>query len=223
MKKSKKGAAPRAVPAHNRQRKPPGRIMEKMIYSISGIVRKKSDERVVLEVGGIGLVLAATPRTLKLLPEEGARTSVFSYLHVKEDALDLYGFSTEEERSFFELLLTVSGVGPKSALAVLEVAELTKLKAAIQESRPDLLTRASGIGKKTAERIVLELKTKISALHSGEAIEAMEGDSDIVEALSGLGYRKEEVREAISKLPLHVKEFDSRLKGALKLLGGKSL
>lgn len=193
--------------------------MEEMIYLVSGIVRVKSEKVVVIETGGIGLALFVTSTTARKLPAPGAPASLFSYLHVKEDALDLYGFDDEEGRSFFELLLTVSGVGPKSALAILEVAELGKLKATIKEGRPDLLTRAAGIGRKTAERIVLELRSKTDSPHSGGTIEIMEGDSDIVEALAGLGYRKDDVRNALLTLGDGAKEFDARLKRALKILG----
>ena len=174
----------------------------------------------MVEVGGVGLMLTTTSTTAKRLPRVGEKAFLFSYLHVKEDALDLYGFSDAEERSFFELLLTVSGVGPRSALAVLEVAHLAKLKAAIVEGRADLLTQASGVGKKIAERIVLELKAKVRSLHPDSTIVEMEGDSDIVEALTGLGYKKETVREIVAGLPGGLHGFDVRLKSALKTLGG---
>ncbi len=194
-----------------------------MIYSISGKLAEKRDSFVVVDVAGIGFKLITHKRTLSNLPPIGTEVKLFSHLHVREDILDLYGFLNEEELRFFELLISVSGVGPKSALSILEISELKELAAAIQENRPDLLTRASGIGRKTAERIILDLKGKVKSEMSGEAVKRMESDADIVETLTNLGYRREDAKTALQKVDKDVTGLELRLKAALKILGKKTV
>jgi Holliday junction DNA helicase RuvA len=192
-----------------------------MIYSVSGKLLLKGPNFAVIEVGGFGLKILAGARTLGILRggEDGdAPVKLFTYFHVREEAMELYGFSLEEELRFFEMLISVSGVGPKSALAILDVAKLDELAAGIKEGRPDLLTRASGIGRKTAERIIVELRSKVQSARAGLVVEKMEADADLIEALSGLGYRKEEARAALSKVEATVIDVSDRLKAALKIL-----
>lgn len=192
-----------------------------MIYSVSGKLIEKRDSFAVIDVLGVGIKLVTHKRTLSSLPPAGNQVKLFSHLHVREDLLDLYGFPTEEELNFFELLISVSGVGPKSALSILEISELKELAAAIQENRPDLLTRASGIGRKTAERIIIDLKNKVKAEMSSEAVKRMESDADIVETLANLGYRRDEAKIALQKVGKEITGLESRLKAALKILGKK--
>lgn len=192
-----------------------------MIYSVSGILRAKGDNFAVVEAGGIGLKIHMTGRTLAALARLGAPVSLFSSLYPREDAMELYGFLSEAELAFFEQLVSVSGVGPKSALAVLEIGDLSELAAAIKEGRPDLLTRASGIGRKTAERIVVELKRSMRVPDAGDTVKRMESDADIVEALAGLGYRRDEARAALERISKETGGLEERLKAALKALGGK--
>lgn len=191
-----------------------------MIYSIKGPVTAVSENFAAVEVGGMGFKVFMSDRGLAALPR-GTEVTLFCHLHVREDALDLYGFSLAEELEFFELLLTISGVGPKSALAVLDVADLVDLSAAIQEGRPDLLTKAAGIGRKTAERIVLELKGKVRVGGAEEMVKRMESDSDLVETLVSLGYRRDQAKSALDKIKKEVVGLEMRLKEALKILGGK--
>jgi Holliday junction DNA helicase RuvA len=172
-------------------------------------------------VGGLGLRVFLSRRTREALPPVGSRLALFSHLHIKEDALDLYGFITPEELNFFELLISVSGVGPKSALAIMDIAELKNLTAAIKEGRPDLLTRASGIGRKTAERIILELKGRVVAERSEEAVKRMETESDLVETLVSLGYRRDQAKAALGKVDEKIVNLEERLKAALKILSGR--
>jgi Holliday junction DNA helicase RuvA len=193
-----------------------------MIYSVSGKLAIKADHFIVVETGGLGLKLAVSARTIKELPAAGATVSVFSYMNVRENGIELYGFLSEDALTFFEMLISVSGVGPKSALAILDVAPMNELSAAIKEDRPDLLTQASGIGRKTAERVIIELRTKVQSAKSGQVVEKMETDSDLVEALSGLGYRREEARAALGKVDAKVVGVEARLKAALALLSKKS-
>lgn len=193
-----------------------------MLYSISGKVSFKSESFAVVDASGLGLKIFASKRTLNSLPQAGGEVKFFTSLYMRENALELYGFLTAEELNFFEMLNSVSGVGPKSALAVLDVAELEELSSVIKENRPDLLTRASGIGRKTAERIIVELKSKTLSAASAETVKRMESDADIVEVLSGLGYKREQAKDALQKVDRKSVSFDDRLKAALKILGGKS-
>ncbi|MFH1246445.1 MAG: Holliday junction branch migration protein RuvA, partial [Candidatus Liptonbacteria bacterium] len=126
-----------------------------------------------------------------------------------------------ETRDFFEMLIGISGVGPKSAIAILDVAALGELEAAIHAGRPDLLTRASGIGRKTAERIILELRGKAFIASTGSKIEAMEGDMDLIETLAGLGYKKDQAKIALRQVDPSVHDLTKRLKLALGILSGK--
>jgi len=192
-----------------------------VIYSISGKLAAKGENFTVVEAAGLGLKIFTNHRNLEKLPPIGSEVKFFTYLYLREDGLELYGFATSEELNFFELLNSVAGVGPKSALSVLEIAELKNLAAAIKEERPDLLTRASGIGRKTAGRIILELKNKVQADKTEAVIKKMESDSDLVDTLVGLGYRKEQAKAALAKVDEKVIDLEERLKAALRILGGK--
>ena len=192
-----------------------------MIYSVSGKLALKSNNFVVIEAGGLGLKIMVGEATIKALPPAGADAKLFSYMHVRENGMELYGFLSEEELIYFAMLISVSGVGPKSAISILDVAKINELSAAIKEGRPDLLTRASGIGRKTAERIIVELRTKVQSAKSGLVVEKMETDSDLIEALSNLGYRREEARAALAKVDAKVVGVEARLKAALGILSKK--
>jgi Holliday junction DNA helicase RuvA len=191
-----------------------------MIYKLRGPIAEVFEDFAVLTVGGVGFKIFMAERALAGL-SVGSEMDMFCHLHVREDALDLYGFRDGKELEFFEMLLAVSGVGPRSALAVLDVADLSELGAAIQEGRPDLMTRAAGIGRKTAERIVLDLKGKIKVGGAEEMVKRMEGDSDIMETLVGLGYRRDQAKAALEKLDKGTAGVEARLREALKTLGGK--
>jgi Holliday junction DNA helicase RuvA len=189
-----------------------------MIYSVSGKLTLKSENLMVVEAGGFGFKVFASGQTIRHAGSVGADIKLFTHFHVREDAMELYGFLSGDELSFFELLISVSGVGPKSALSIIDVADLEELSAAIQEGRPDLLTKASGIGRKTAERIIVELRSKMRSSRSGAVVEKMETDADLIEALSGLGYRREEARDALAKVPREMTGVEARLKEALQIL-----
>ena len=192
-----------------------------MLYCVSGKLILKGENFLVVEAGGIGFKIFASSQTIRRAGPLGSEKKFFTHFHVREDAMELYGFLSEEELSFFELLISVSGVGPKSALSIIDVADLEELSAAIQEGRPDLLTKASGIGRKTAERIIVELRNKMTSSRSGAVVEKMETDVDLVEALSNLGYRREEAREALAKGPKEATGVEARLKEALRILSGR--
>lgn len=192
-----------------------------MIYSLKGILEGTLKNAAVVSVGGVGFFVRIGEETLRRLPPRGEEASFFTHLYVREDALELYGFLREQELRFFELLISVSGVGPRSALSIMDIAELEKLSAAIQEGRPDLMTRASGVGRKTAERIIVELRGRVAAAGAQGLVAEMEGDSDLVEALVTLGYKRADTRDAVSKIDKKIEGIDARIKEALRLLGNR--
>lgn len=192
-----------------------------MIYSLTGKLVSVTKTSAIISVGGVGFRVFMSLDALRKLRAQNGEVSVFTHLHMREEGPELYGFNSAQELSFFELLISVSGVGPKSALSIMDIAELEKLSAAIQEGRPDLMTRASGVGRKTAERIIVELREKVSTLQSQEIVAQMEGDSDLVDALVGLGYKRADAQKAISKIDKSILGLDARLKEALMELRTK--
>jgi holliday junction DNA helicase RuvA len=187
-----------------------------MIYLIGGILAAKNNNFAVVDVGGIGYKININQRFLDNLPEIGSATRLSSHLHVKEDALDLYGFTDERELVFFEQLLKVSGVGPRSAMNIMSLASVEQLAAAINEGKTELLSRAAGIGKKTAERLILELRGKLATVGTAKTAKLMESDMDVEEALSGLGYSRAQAKKAVAQIDPGVKNLEGRLKEALK-------
>ena len=152
-----------------------------MIGHLEGTVLKVSDGSCILQTGGVGYKIAPTARALASL-RGGERASLWTYLAVRENALDLYGFATEDEQRLFELLLTVSGIGPKSALAILDIASVETLRAAISQGNASYLTKVSGVGRKTAEKIVLELRDKVG-IGTLDATSAIAGDQEALEEI----------------------------------------
>ena len=193
-----------------------------MIGKLTGTIGGTTPEgAVVLEVAGVGYLVRVSLPTLSALQATfGDRASLFIHTAVREDAIDLYGFTTDAELSFFKQLIGVSGVGPKTALGVLNVSDLQTLKRSIGQGDASILTKVFGIGKKSAERIVVELRDKLAAETVGE-VGFSGGDGDVIEALMGLGYRAEEARQAVKQIGLKPEGADmgERVAAALKLLG----
>lgn len=190
-----------------------------MIAHLTGTVLRISEKYLVIETGGIGYKVFA-PNDLLSTAREGEHFSVHIYQSVREDALDLYGFPDAETLDFFELLLLVSGIGPKSALGILTVTTLDTLKKAIGTGDTSYLTKVSGIGRKTAEKIVLELRDKLRA-HGNmkETPGVLRAESDSIEALKALGYSHSEARDALKSVPSEISDTNSRIREALKFLG----
>lgn len=188
-----------------------------MIGHLSGTVVAVELDHLILSAGGVGYKLFSTQETLAGL-QTGVATELWTHLAVRENALDLYGFATREALHFFELLLSVSGIGPRSALSVLGIAQVETLRAAIASGDPGYLTKVAGIGKKTAEKIVLELSGKVGVA-SEEASAARQGDEDALAALTGMGYTVAEAREALRAVPRDIADSGERLRAALKSLG----
>lgn len=188
-----------------------------MIGHIEGKVLKVAEGSAIVSCGGVGYKLACTKDALAHL-KVGDRAALWTHLAVREDILDLYGFETEESLRFFQLLLGVSGIGPKSALAILDLATIELLRSAISGENASYLTKVSGIGKKTAEKIVLELRDKVG-VSSGMSASAMSGDEEAMEAMRALGYSMQEAREALRNVPATIEKPSERVREALKLTG----
>ncbi len=187
-----------------------------MIGSLRGRVTHLGTDFALVEVGGVGYRVVAGPSLLARL-RPGAEASVFTHHLVREDQQALFGFATLDELGFFELLLTVSQVGPRVALAITSAHAVTKLQLAILNDDVDVFTSVSGVGRKTAQRIILELKEKVHAagLAAGGSTSA---DSDVVAALESLGYTLTEARRAASAVAGGDGALDTRIKAALQEL-----
>lgn len=176
------------------------------------------DGSVLIETGGVGYSVRIPSSAIGNLGREGSPAALFIHTAVREDAIDLYGFLSEEELAFFRLLMGVSGIGPKSALGILNAADVVSLKRAIASGDPSLLTRVYGLGQKSAERIVVELRERLRKEGLGGMEASLSAEGEALEALEALGYRKEEAREALAKAGGEggVRE---KLAAALKYLG----
>jgi Holliday junction DNA helicase RuvA len=177
-----------------------------MIAWLSGRLRRKTADAVIVDVGGVGYQAAIALSTFTTLPEPGETVDLHIHTHLREDSLSLYGFSTEPERDLFQLLLGVSGIGPKLALAVLSGLSTGDLAAAIRNGDDAKLRAIPGIGAKTAARLCLELKDKVRQLmpaSEGAARPSPAGSpqqEDAVSALVSLGYRRQQSEEAVHQV-----------------------
>ncbi len=190
-----------------------------MIGRIEGEVTAKRTGFVIVSAGGVGYKIALTHEAAATL-REGARAALWTYLAVRETSLDLYGFVGEEELRVFEMLLTVSGIGPKSALAILDIAHVETLRSAIASGNASYLTKVSGIGRKTAEKIVLELRDKIGAGEESRG-RTLSGDEEALEAMRALGYSASEARDILRTVPADFESGTDRLREALRIAGRK--
>jgi Holliday junction DNA helicase RuvA len=188
-----------------------------MLYSVSGKLISKKPKLAVIETAGLGLEFIISPRTFKNLPKIGGRAKVFCALCVNKDGAEIYGFLTEEERELFDVINSAPGIGPKSAMALLDKFSQDKLFSIINEGRADLLSEIGGLGQKRSGRIILELKNRVKkSFHGG--ISDLEDGLEIAEVLKALGYKKIEIDEALKKLPPGQMKIEERLKKCLALL-----
>jgi holliday junction DNA helicase RuvA len=189
-----------------------------MIGRISGVLAEKNPPQVVVDVNGVGYEIDVPMSTFYHLPATGEKVTLHTQLIVREDAHLLYGFGSEAERATFRQLLKVSGVGPKVALAVLSGLSVNDLAAAVATQDTAMLVRVPGIGKKTAERLLLELKDKVVAvLPVTSAGAPVPRGNDVLNALLSLGYNDREALSAIKQLPADLSVADG-IRQALKLL-----
>ncbi|MFC1993811.1 Holliday junction branch migration protein RuvA [Chloroflexota bacterium] len=187
-----------------------------MICGIEGILRACGDDWVVIAVGGVSFHIKAPTSTLGILGDLGDRVELHTYLQVKEDDLSLYGFASVEEMDLFELLLGVSGIGPRAALALLSALGTERLRQAIASGNVDLLSSVTGVGKKSAARIILELKSKMEWL----GVVATPLHEDVIVALTGLGYSVAEATRAVAAIPNSSDlTLEDKIRLALQYLG----
>ncbi len=191
-----------------------------MIAHLRGEILMRGADSIVLDVGGVGFRVRVPASTLETLGMPGDPAELFTHLHVREDDLSLFGFAGEDQLKLFEMLLTVSGIGPKAALGLLSAASPEALRAAIAQENISLLTGIPGIGKKTAQRLVLELKGKLPAAE-GELAEISPVDEEVVAALVNLGYSAAEARRAAQAVPPSEKEVGERIRAALQYLAAR--
>lgn len=191
-----------------------------MIAKLEGIIVHISEKFLIIDVSGVGYKVFVTPDALSSLTL-GDNTSFWIYTAVRENAIELYGFKNINEMSFFELLLDVSGIGPKSALGILGIASIDTLRRAIATGDTSYLNKVSGIGRKTAEKIIVELKDKF-AIYKDDSFSdgQIREEEDILEALKSLGYSQNEARDALKQISNDTKGANARIKEALKILGG---
>ena len=191
-----------------------------MISSLEGVIKRKDLNAIVVDVGGVGYRVAVTTETA-LEAKVGSPISIWTHLVVRETALELFGFLDKETLEIFELLITISGIGPKSALGILNIVSPATLRQAVASEDTTYLTRVSGIGKKNAEKIVLELKNKLKVTKDDQSVD-MQSEGDALEALVSLGYSERDARDALKKVPKDIEGASERVKAALKLLSTKS-
>lgn len=193
-----------------------------MIASIEGILLSRSGNRVVVDVGGVGLEVSVPLRVAESLGEEGSRVRLHTYLHVREDTLALYGFPDESERHLFQTLIGVSGVGPKLALSVLAITSAGELARIIHEEKTKSLMSIPGIGKKTAERIVLELKDKIELERYLPAVSAAETGvprelfEEALVALESIGLSRGNAIKALEKVNVSTLKASCRVEDIVR-------
>jgi|CXWL01.1.fsa_nt_gi Holliday junction DNA helicase RuvA len=183
-----------------------------MIGFLSGLVKSVGNHRAIVLVGGVGYVVNL-PASLHLLPDQPI--DLFIHTHVREDALTLFGFRDEASLDLFEKLISVSGIGPKSAQAIISVGSADVVKKAIESSNLNFFTTVPGIGKKSAQKIILELKSKFS--QTGAELDELEGNPQLNQALTQLGFTKTEILSAISGVDSSL-DLSAQIKQALKLL-----
>ena len=188
-----------------------------MIAKLSGKIVAKEEGFLVIETAGIGYKVFASTGTLSEIGNK-KEISLWTHLVVRENIMDLYGFTQKEEKEFFELLIAISGIGPKSALAILSLAPVSVLRKAISSNDASYLTKVSGIGKKSAQKIILELSGKVGKSFKGDEV-GLKEEAETLEALQALGYTLGEAREALKKVPTDATGTSERIKATLKILG----
>ena len=190
-----------------------------MIATLEGNLVSKAVDRLVVAVGGVGVEVFAPFTTIEKL--QTGRVFMYTRLVVREESLTLYGFATAAEREVFDAVLKISGIGPKLAVAILSTLSVDNLRSAVVNDRPEIISRVPGIGKKTAQKIVLELQDKIAGgLDSLPLADADDDSGVLLDALTGLGYSVVEAQAAIQSIPLDAPEdVEERVRIALQSLG----
>lgn len=188
-----------------------------MIASITGILQRVGESWIVVGVGGVGLQISAPTALINRLGNIGDPVELITHLVVREDSLTLYGFATEEEKALFELLMGVSGIGPRLALAILDTLSPEVLANAIQRDEPGIIAQVPGVGKKTAQKLILELGDRLEDLTVPAGLAAVaSGDTDVLEALTAMGFSLVEAQAALQSIPRDAPdEVEERVRLAL--------
>jgi len=187
-----------------------------MISSIRGVVERKGEDFLIVQVGGVGLKVFVPTHLLEECHGAGEEIRLFTHLYLKENDIALYGFAEEEELNLFEMLLSVPGVGPKAAVALLSYLSPATLQAAIAQEKCELLTRVPGVGPKMARNIIFHLKDKVETAAVPAAISVItKADEEVIAALTSLGYSLVEAQRAVQSVPKDVTDVEERLRLAL--------
>ncbi|MCB9433197.1 MAG: Holliday junction branch migration protein RuvA [Ardenticatenaceae bacterium] len=190
-----------------------------MIASLSGTILKIEAASLIIGVGGVGVRVFVPRNVLENVGGIGRSLRLHTHLMVRETELTLYGFESEDDLQLFEILLSVNGVGPKVALSILGTLSPELLKSAVLREETAVLQRVPGIGKKTAERMMFQLRDKLDLTAATTAVSFVSDiDADVIDLLTGLGYSIVEAQSALQKLPREVGELDERLRLALQYL-----
>lgn len=195
------------------------------MYSyIKGSLEEVHPQRVVVEAGGIGYEIKVAQSLVSRLPEKGNMVKLHTYFNVREDAQELYGFLDREEKTIFEKLITVSGIGPKVAMAILSSLSPTQIALAIVTNDIKTLCTAPGVGKKTAQRMILELKEKIDQealvgqADSGFDLNIVDQNNEVIEALVALGYQPQEAKKALNSIEDKDQDVSTLIRLCLKMM-----
>lgn len=189
-----------------------------MIGFLKGFIIVKSNNKLIVDVNNIGYKVFVNDYIFEK-NNVNQEISLYIYTHVREQEISLYGFLTEEEQQMFELLISVSGIGPKAALNLLSIADIKSIKTAITNKDTSILTQVSGVGKKTAEKLVIELSGKVDNINI--ETDSDNSDMDVINALKSMGYSISESRDALSEVPKDITDTGERVRLALKFIGKK--
>ena len=191
-----------------------------MIASLQGQVKAIREDALIVEVGGVGYHVNVLGSILADVQRVGQAVELYTHMYVRETQIALYGFGSAEEQELFGTLLGVSGIGPRTAMAVLDTFSPETLRGTISQGDASALTRIPGIGRKTAERLMLDLKDRIGMVMDAVAVPGLaQGDVDVINALTALGYSLAEARDALQAVPEEIEALDARILAALQYLG----
>ena len=190
-----------------------------MISSVSGIIEDKGTDYVEINLGVIGLKILTSQRDISQMPQTGEHTKLYTFLKVKEDDMQLYGFITKESVEMFILLISVSGVGPRSALSILSALTPHDIYESVNLENVTALQVGSGVGKKLAQKIILELKDKISSINTVPTDTPSLLDPEVITALSSLGYTRTEIMKTIRSIDNNNLTLEEKIRASLNKLG----
>lgn len=187
-----------------------------MLYKVKGILLEKTPNKIILDINGIAIELTISLNTYVSLPEHNSSVELFTSLFIREDALILFGFNDIEEKKMFHLLNKVSSIGPTLAINILSGIKPTELKKAILNGDRTALCGIPKVGKKTADRIILELKDKFGKDHEIGSSEVKSENEDVLSALINLGYKRNEILDILKTVPQEVNKFEDMIRFCLK-------